>query len=149
MFGLLTGLSSIQKYITLGLLIVILVGSGIGAWYFNYTQGKIEKLNKDLATSQANEITLKQNIELQNNSILLLEKKRAGDQRTVNELSTKFNKSQAEVDVLNKKLRVNRLKNLTLAKPRLIENIINKGSKKVMSDFENITDPDTFGGEQK
>ena len=48
-----------------------------------------------------------------------------------------------EVDAIRKKFAKHNLNVLSLRKPKLIEKIINRGTKEVLDDLENITDSRT------
>jgi len=145
MFKFITNfLSGFQMQIMGGLLVVILTMSATGWLYYNHTQSTISTLNQNIATINANNTTLKTQITNQNKSINTLKDARQQDQQTIADMAIRFGKTQAEVDILNKKLARHNLHNLTIKKPMLIQHIINKASVKVFDDFEKISDPSTY-----
>ena len=116
------------------LLLVSISGS---AWY-------IDRLQDNISTLKGNQIALENSISQQNESIKsylanqeqaqkqmqLLEKDKQEALREVNKLRTTFAKHD--------------LDNLALKKPKLIENIVNKGTKKVKEEIIALTDPNQF-----
>ena len=107
----------------------------------------INKLHDDIAVLKGNQLVLKQNIKEQNaqikeqiarqekiqNQIVSIEKEKQEALREVNQLRNTFAKHD--------------LDNLALAKPKLIENIVNKGTKKVKEELIALTNPDQFNEE--
>ena len=63
------------------------------------------------------------------------------DQQAVLQLSSENQVYKEEVSDLRKKFAKHNVDRLSLAKPGLIERIINKGTKKLFGEFEEITDP--------
>ena len=137
-------LSGFQTQIMGGMLLVILTMGGTGYWYYTDSQRTISILNGNIKTLEANQVTLETKIGEQNESIKLLENARDTDQKTVVELAIKYGNTQAAYDKLEKKFNRHNLNNLTIKKPKLIQNIINKATKKVFDDFEKLTDPKSF-----
>ena len=62
----------------------------------------------------------------------------------VERLSEENQKAQVEVDTIRKKFAKHNMDVLSLRKPKLIQKIINKGTKEVLTELENITDPQQF-----
>ncbi len=125
MLGFLTG--GISKYIIMGLVVALLIAGGAFAWYFNASQNTIATLNRSLATSEANVVTLKRETQEQNESILLLENRRAEDQRKMDALAKDKRQFSEELDKLRSRLDHD-FYALTLSKPKWMEKLINKGS---------------------
>ena len=59
-------------------------------------------------------------------------------------LSDKNQQAKIEIENIRKKFAKHDINVLGLKKPKLIENIINKGTKRVMADLTQITNPETF-----
>jgi len=59
----------------------------------------------------------------------------------VSQLQIDNARSQQEVESIRKKFAKHDMTVLSLRKPGLIENIINRGTKEVLGDLETITDP--------
>jgi len=117
-----------------GLLLISLTSS---TWYIN-------KLQDQIAVLKGNQIALENSIEQQNESIKKNLAKQKQTQEQVNVLTAKNQEAQREVNKLKNTFAKHDLDNLALAKPKLIENIVNKGTKKVKEDFVALTNPNQF-----
>lgn len=131
----------ISSKIAIGLGIALLVVAGAFAWYFNWSQDRMVIMAESIATEKSNVIRLESAIDVQKQTITMLEESRENDQQAVLQLSAENQTYKAEVSDLRKKFAKHNLDRLSLAKPGLIERIINKGTKKVFQEFEEITDP--------
>ena len=120
--------------ITTSLLIMVAGGS---AFYIKYQANEIAML-------KANSIVLKGKIEEQNASIdnYLAKQKETTEQ--INALATQSQEATREVNRLRNTFQRHNLGNLALAKPGLIEKVINKGTKQVGLDFVALTNPNMF-----
>ena len=124
--------------ILVGLLLVSLSGS---AWY-------IDRLQDNISTLKGNQIALESSIKQQNESIKQHLAKQKQTQEQVNVLTAKNQEAQREVNKLKNTFAKHDLDNLALAKPKLIENIINKGTKKVKEELIELTNPNQFDDEE-
>jgi multidrug resistance efflux pump len=115
---------------------LILVGSG-SAWY-------IDRLQDNISTLKANAIALENSIQQQNEAIKAHLAKAEQTQAQVNKLSKQNLESQREVNKLRSTFAKHDLDNLALAKPALIQKIVNKGTKKVKEELIELTDPTQF-----
>lgn len=116
---------------------LLLAVSGGSIWY-------IDRLQDNIAVLKANEITLKTEIAEQNESIKNYLENQEKNNVRIAELTKKNQESLREVNRLKNTFARHDLDNLALAKPQLIENIINKGTKKVKEELIALTDPDQF-----
>ena len=117
-----------------GLLLISLTSS---TWYIN-------KLQDQIAVLKGNQIALENSIEQQNESIKKNLAKQKQTQEQVNVLTAKNQEAQRQVNKLKNTFAKHDLDNLALAKPKLIENIVNKGTKKVKEDLIALTNPNQF-----
>jgi len=117
-----------------GLLLISLTSS---SWYIN-------KLQDQIAVLKGNQIALENSIEQQNESIKKNLAKQKQTQEQVNVLTAKNQEAQRQVNKLKNTFAKHDLDNLALAKPKLIENIVNKGTKKVKEDLIALTNPNQF-----
>jgi len=117
-----------------GLLLLSIAGS---AWYIDYLHDQIAQL-------RANAIVLKTEIEEQNKDIDRLLTSAANTQNTINELEKAKNESEREVNKLRDTFARHDLDNLALQKPGLIQNRVNKATKRVKDNLIAITDPNQF-----
>ncbi len=121
-----------------GLLLVTVSGS---FWY-------IDRLQDNISTLKGNQIALESSIAQQNNSIKQHLAKQKQTQEQVNVLTAKNQEAQREVNKLKNTFAKHDLDNLALAKPKLIENIVNKGTKKVKEELIELTNPNQFNDEE-
>lgn len=135
------GISGVSKYLIGGLALTLVITLGGGYLVVRAKNKQIVALTTDVATAVANTLTLEGQIGEQNNSILRLEETRKEDQRKMLELTVRNRDAEREVKDLRDKFRRHDLDNLSLKKPGLIENIINRGTEKVFRDLEDLTDP--------
>lgn len=117
-----------------GLLLVTVTGS---AWY-------IDRLQDNISTLKANQMTLEKSIAEQNESIKKHLAKQQQTQEQLQVLTQKNQEAQREVQNLRNTFAKHDLDALAIAKPKLIENIINKASKKVNKELTALTDPNQF-----
>ena len=120
--------------VSTGLLLIVTTG----LWFFVQMQAK------EISTLKANAILLEGKIEEQNASIdnYLAKQKETTEQ--INQLNTQNQEAVREVNQLRNTFQRHSLNNLAMAKPGLIENIINKGTAKVKTEFLELTDPNMF-----
>ena len=122
-----------------GLLLATAAGS---FWY-------IDRLQDNIAVLKANAMTLEAEIQVQNEAI----KKHLAQVQKTQQLNDKLAKQQQEAQREVTKLRDtfarHDLDNLALAKPTLVQKMINKGTKKVKEDLIQITDPEQFDKDEE
>ena len=108
-----------------GLLVVSLAGS---TYLFN-----------QLTQAKANQIVLEDKISEQNESIKQYLAKQEQISADMNKLEAEKQNALREVNKLRNTFAKHDLDNLALNKPGLVEKIVNKGSKKVMTDLVELT----------
>ena len=104
----------------------------------------IKWLQAENETLRANQAKLEQSIADQNESIknYLANQKRQTEQITL--LETQRQEAQRELSKLRDTFAKHDIGKLALAKPKLIENIVNKGTKKVKDDMIELTKPEQY-----
>lgn len=127
--------------LAIGMGVAMLVMAGGFYWYFTSSQNEIATLNQNIATLRSDNARLTGKIEEQNETIVRLEDTRAQDQETILELSQEFNKARDEVSQLRETFAKHDLNRLSLRKPGLIENIINRGTAAEGKEFTEMTTP--------
>ena len=122
------------NFIIIGICATVLGGSMI---YIKWLQAENETL-------RANQAKLEQSIADQNESIknYLANQKRQTEQITL--LETQRQEAQRELSKLRDTFAKHDIGKLALAKPKLIENIVNKGTKKVKDDMIELTKPEQY-----
>ena len=117
-----------------GLLLSSIAGS---VWY-------IDRLQDNISTQMSNAEMVESQIAEQNAKIKQHLEKQQKTQEQINTLTAKNQESQREVNKLRNTFAKHDLDNLALAKPKLIENIVNKGTKKVKEELIALTNPNQF-----
>lgn len=117
-----------------GLLLVSISGS---AWYIDRLQDNISKL-------KGNQIALESSIAQQNESIKSYLANQQQAQKQIQSLEKDKQEAVREVTKLRTTFAKHDLDNLALKKPKLIQNIVNKGTKKVKEEIIALTDPNQF-----
>ena len=116
------------------LLLVSISGS---AWY-------IDRLQDNISTLKGNQIALENSIAEQNASIKTYLANQEQAQKQIKSLEKDKQEAVREVNKLRTTFAKHDLDNLALKKPKLIENIVNKGTKKVKEEIIALTDPNQF-----
>jgi len=120
-----------------GLLLVTASGS---FWY-------IDRLQDIISTLKGNQIALEQSIAQQNESIKTYLANQEKAQKQIQAIEKEKQEAVREVNKLRTTFAKHDLDNLALNKPKLIENIVNKGTKKVKEEIIALTDPNQFDDE--
>ena len=115
-----------------GLLIATISGS---AFYIKY-------LNNQISTLKANQVILTDKIAEQNESIKNYLNKQKETMEQMEFLEAERREAMRSVTELRNKFARHDLNNLALMKPGLIENRVNKGSKRVFDELMQITSQD-------
>ena len=104
----------------------------------------IKWLQSENETLRTNQAKLEQSIATQNESIknYLANQKRQTEQITL--LETQRQEAQKELNRLRDTFAKHDIGKLALAKPKLMENIVNKGTKKVKDDMIELTKPEQY-----
>jgi biopolymer transport protein ExbB/TolQ len=122
-----------------GLLIASVAGS---AWY-------IDRLLDEISVLKANAIVLETKIAEQNESIKNYLETQKKVQQQIQTIEKQKQEALREVNQLRNTFAKHDLDNLALSKPKLIEKIVNKGTKKVKEELIALTDPDQFEEENE
>ena len=126
----------------LGLALVILAGAF--KMYYDKTQAEIESFHLQLERSIQNQKTLESTIKQQNETLRQTVENQELMVAQVEKLTKENMVAQNEVTDIRKKLAKHNLGVLSLRKPKLIENIVNRGTKAVGVEFEKLTNPYQF-----
>ena len=126
----------------LGLALVILAGSF--KMYYDKTQAEIEAFHLQLEQSIQNQKTLESTIEQQNDNLKQAVENQEMMISQVEKLTKENMAAQNEVTDIRKKFSRHSMDVLSIRKPKLIENIINRGTKSVLNDLKVITDETQF-----
>jgi len=113
-------------------------------FYINMQQAKIAQLEVELQTAVNNQQVLESAIAQQNTQIQeQLENQRQSQVRIV-ELTEANDEARQEVTEMRNTFARHDLNNLAIARPGLIEGIVNRGTAQVHQQFVDLTNPRQF-----
>jgi chromosome segregation ATPase len=119
--------------------LIILVMGGVGAWYYDVTQTKIETLTAYNATLTANVDKLEE-VNLKNiDTIAKMESNFERQREQYTQLQESFSKIRSQNNQLKDRLGKHDLGALAAAKPGLVERVVNNASAKVNRCFEIVS----------
>tara|TARA_Y100000401_G_scaffold51521_1_gene40356 strand:- start:717 stop:1115 length:399 start_codon:yes stop_codon:yes gene_type:complete len=130
-----------QLVIGSGVLMLVLVG-GFKS-YYDKAEAQKRELQTKLELAIDNQELLEKNIANQNQQLLEQKEKHKIVLERVSALTVENQKALEEVEEIRKKFSKHNMDVLSLRKPKLIENIINRGTKQVLNELETITAPTT------
>ncbi len=129
--------------ISAGLGIALALSLGSFKLYYDKTEAQKETMASSLRMSIANVETLKKEMAAQNEQMQNQIERNKLIQEKISVLAEENKTAMLEVDAIRKKFAKHNLNVLSLRKPKLIEKIINRGTKEVLDDLEAITDSRT------
>ena len=130
--------------LSIGLGIALMLVSGAFKMYYDRSQAELDAFHIRLEQSIQNQKTLESTIDQQNNNLKETIKNQDLMIAQVERLQKQNMEAQNEVTDLRKKVSKHSLNVLSVRKPKLIEKIINTGTKEVLKDLEEITNPNQF-----
>ena len=130
--------------LSIGLGIALMLVSGAFKMYYDKSQAELDAFHIRLEQSIQNQKTLKSTIDQQNDNLKETIKNQDLMIAQVERLQKQNMEAQNEVTDLRKKFSKHSLNVLSVRKPKLIEKIINTGTKEVLKDLEEITNPNQF-----
>ena len=130
--------------ISAGLGLALALTLGAFKFYYDKSQAELDMFQIRLEQSIQNQKTLESTIEEQNDNLKQTIKNHDLMLAQVERLQRENMEAQNEVIDIRKKFSRHSLDVLSVRKPKLIENIINKGTKKVLNELETITNPYQF-----
>ena len=130
--------------ISAGLGLGLLLLGGSFKMYYDKTQAEIESFHLQLERSIQNQKMLEGTIEQQNENLKNTVENHELMISQVERLQKENMMAQNEVTDIRKKFSRHSMDVLSIRKPKLIENIINRGTKSVLNDLKVITDETQF-----
>ena len=128
--------------ILLGFLLIATVGGSY--FYINMQKAQIKQLQVELQTAVNNQAVLEGTIAQQNTQMQEQLESQRQNQALISELSEANDEARQEVNQLRNTFARHDLNNLAIAKPGLIEKIVNRGTAKVHQQFIDLTNPRHF-----
>jgi len=131
-----------QISLVLGFLLIATAG---GSYFYISTQkAQIAQLEVELQTAVNNQAVLEGAIAQQNTQMQEQLESQRQNQALISELSEANDEARQEVNQLRNTFARHDLNNLAIAKPGLIEKIVNRGTAKVHQQFIDLTNPRQF-----
>ena len=130
--------------LSIGLGIALVFLAGAFKLYYDKSQAELDSFQIRLEQSIQNQKTLEGTIEEQNNNLKQTIANHKLMVAQVERLQRENIEAQNEVIDIRKKWSRHSLDALSVRKPKLIEKIINTGTKEVLKDLEEITNPNQF-----
>jgi preprotein translocase subunit SecD len=128
--------------ILLGVLLLSVAGGSY--FYINMQKAQIGQLQVELQTAVNNQEVLERTISDQNTRIQeQLENQRLNQVR-ITELTEANDEARQEISEMRNTFARHDLNNLAIARPGLIEGVVNRGTAKVHQQFIDLTDPRQF-----
>ena len=131
-----------QISLFLGFLLLTTVGGSY--FYINMQKAQISQLQVELQTAVNNQAVLESAIAQQNEQMQAQLESQRQNQVLISDLSEANDEARQEVNQLKNTFARHDLNNLAIAKPGLIEKIVNKGTAKVHQQFVDLTNPRQF-----
>jgi uncharacterized protein (UPF0335 family) len=130
--------------LSIGLGIALVFLAGAFKLYYDKSQAELDSFQIRLEQSIQNQKTLEGTIEEQNSNLKQTIANHKLMVAQVERLQRENIEAQNEDTDIRKKFSRHSLDVLSVRKPKLIENIINTGTKQVLKDLEEITNPNQF-----
>ena len=130
--------------LSVGLGVALVLVSGAFKMYYDKSQAELDSFHMRLAQSIQNQKTLEGTIEKQNKNLEQTIQNHKLMVAQVERLQKENMIAQNEVTDIRKKFSKHSIDVLSIRKPQLIQNIINRGTKTVLNDLKQITDEKQF-----
>ena len=130
--------------ISAGLGLAFAITAGAFKLYYDKSQAEIESFHLRLEQSIQNQKMLEGTIQEQNKNLEETVENQKLMMAQVERLSKENMQAQSEVTDIRKKFSRHSMDVLSIRKPKLIENIINRGTKSDLNDLKSITDEAQF-----
>ncbi len=130
--------------ISIGLGVALAVVCGAFKMYYDKSQAELDSFHIRLEQSIQNQKTLETTIEEQNQNLKQTIENQKLMISQVERLQKENMAAQNEVTDIRKKFSKHSMDVLSIRKPQLIQNIINRGTKAVLNDLKQITNENQF-----
>lgn len=131
-----------QLSIVMGFLLMAVVGGSY--MYINMQRAQIAQLEVELQTSISNQSILEGTIASQNSQLQEQLELQRQSQLRITELSEANDEARQEVTEMRNTFARHDLNNLAIARPGLIEGVVNRGTARVHQQFIDLTNPRQF-----
>ena len=131
-----------QLSIVMGFFLVVVVGGSY--MYINMQRAQIAQLEVELQTSISNQSILEGTLASQNSQLQEQLELQRQSQLRITELSEANDEARQEVTEMRNTFARHDLNNLAIARPGLIEGVVNRGTAAVHQQFIDLTNPRQF-----
>jgi hypothetical protein len=131
-----------QLNIIMGFLLMAVVGGSY--FYINMQRAQIAQLEVELQTAVNNQQVLENTIANQNAQLQEQLEAQRQNQARIAELSEANDEARQEVTEMRNTFARHDLNNLAIARPGLIEGVVNRGTAQVHAQFVSLTNPRQF-----
>mgnify|MGYP003111786701 FL=1 len=128
--------------IALGLLLIATAGGSY--FYINMQKAQIGQLQVELQTAVNNQEVLENTISQQNTQLEEQLQAQRENQLRITELTEANDEARQEVSEMRNTFARHDLNNLAIARPGLIEGVVNRGTAQVHQQFVDLTNPRQF-----
>jgi len=128
--------------ILLGFLLIATAGGSY--FYINMQKAQISQLQVELQTSVNNQEVLENAISQQNTQLQEQLEAQRENQLRITELSESNDEARQEVSEMRNTFARHDLNNLAIARPGLIQGVVNRGTAQVHQQFIDLTNPRQF-----
>ena len=128
--------------IVLGFFLIVTVGGSY--FYINMQKAQIAQLQVELQTAVNNQQVLESAIAEQNTQMQEQLENQRQNQVRIAELSEMNDEARQEVTAMRNTFARHDLNNLAIAKPGLIQGVVNRGTARVHQQFVDLTNPRQF-----
>tara|TARA_R100001086_G_C11818137_1_gene253424 strand:+ start:947 stop:1387 length:441 start_codon:yes stop_codon:yes gene_type:complete len=127
--------------------IALLISLGAFKLYYDKSEAEKQAIATQLQQSMDNQLLLENSIAEQNAQIAEQLQKEKDNQQRISNLTTANSAAQEEVNRLKNTFAKHDLNMLSMAKPGLIERLVNRGTARVGKELETLTNPNQFNEE--
>jgi hypothetical protein len=131
-----------QLSIIMGFLLIATAGGSY--FYINMQKAQMAQLQVELQTAVSNQEVLESTIAQQNTQMQEQLENQRQNQARIAELSEANDEARQEVTEMRNTFARHDLNNLAIARPGLIEGVVNRGTAQVHQQFVSLTDPRQF-----
>ena len=128
--------------VILGFLLITTAGGAY--FYINMQKAQLGQLEVELQTSVSNQQVLESTIANQNSQLQDQLEAQRQSQARISELSEANDAARQEVSEMRNTFARHDLNNLAIARPGLIQGVVNRGTAQVHQQFIDLTDPRQF-----
>ena len=131
-----------QLSIIMGFLLIATAGGSY--FYINMQRAQLAQLQVELQTAVNNQQVLESTIANQNTQLQEQLESQRQNQARITELSEANDEARQEVSEMRNTFARHDLNNLAIARPGLIEGVVNRGTAQVHAQFVSLTNPRQF-----